>query len=114
MKTHSYIEEIKKICNNNHFTVDEIFEKIKARYPKAWKSTIYRNVEELSNKWLLKKLIGAHNKSIYELNIGNHLHLINEKSGEIIDLDLENLKIPWIPANFKVNSIDIKIFWKFI
>jgi Fe2+ or Zn2+ uptake regulation protein len=50
MKIHYYTEDILKICENNHLTVDDIYEKISSKYKDAGKSSIYRNVEELVKK----------------------------------------------------------------
>jgi Fe2+ or Zn2+ uptake regulation protein len=48
MKTHAYLLDIKEICRDNHLTVDDVFEKLKKVYPKVGRSTVYRNVEEMS------------------------------------------------------------------
>lgn len=50
MKTHFYHSDILEICTRNHLTVESIFEKIKVLHPQAGFSTIYRNVEELTEK----------------------------------------------------------------
>ncbi|MDP3381634.1 MAG: transcriptional repressor [bacterium] len=50
MKIHYYTEEIIKICDCQHLTVEDIYDKISKKYPEAGKSSIYRNVEELVNK----------------------------------------------------------------
>lgn len=50
MKTHFYTQDIIDICDNNHLTVDEIFEMVAKKHPNAGKSSIYRNVEELAEK----------------------------------------------------------------
>jgi Fe2+ or Zn2+ uptake regulation protein len=47
MKIHAYLLDIKDICKDKHLTVDEIFEKLKKKYPKVGRSTVYRNVEEM-------------------------------------------------------------------
>lgn len=113
MKTHFYNNEIIEICNNNHLTIDEIFKEITKKYPKAWKSSIYRNVEELANRWFLRKIIWIWKKAYFEKVREKHIHLIDEKTWKITDLDLENINIPEIPKNFNINKIDIKVFWNF-
>lgn len=112
MKVHMYKKEISKICYERHLTVDEIFTTIKLKFPKVWKSTIYRNVEEMAENWELKKLKLKDSKNIYETNIWNHAHLICTKTWKIKDLNLENLNINWIPQNFLVDKIQINIYWE--
>jgi len=112
MKTHYYTKDIIKICDKRHLTVDEIFEEISKIFPEAWKSSIYRNVDQLVESWELRKVIWIWKKAYFEKNIGNHIHLIDEDTGEIFDLE-EDFEIKNLPKNFKVKNMDIKIFWKF-
>lgn len=114
MKTHFYTNDIIKICDNNHLTVDEIYEKIATIYPQVWKSSIYRNVEELVKLWELKKVVWAWKKSLFEKNKWEHIHIIDEKSWEVIDIDIDNITIPWLPKNFKISNLDIKVFWNYV
>jgi Fe2+ or Zn2+ uptake regulation protein len=113
MKKHFYTDEIINICDNNHLTVDEIFELVAKKFPTAWKSSIYRNVEELSTKWQLKKIVWAWKKTYFEKRKNNHVHLIGIDSWNIIDFETDliwNLKLPeW----FEINDFDIKIFGRF-
>ncbi len=112
MKTHYYTKDIIKICDKRHLTVDEIFKEISKIFPEAWKSSIYRNVEQLVEAGELRKVIWVWKKAYFEKNNWNHIHLINEKTGEIIDLE-EDIKIKNLPEWFKASNIDIKIFGSF-
>lgn len=114
MKKHYYNEEIIRICKNNHLTIDEIFLKIKDIFPDAGKSSIYRNVEKLVLNWDLKKVEWIWKKAYFEKNKQEHIHLIDEKTWKIIDLDLKDVNLKNIPNNFKVWSMDIKIFGEFV
>ncbi|MDD4151739.1 MAG: transcriptional repressor [Candidatus Gracilibacteria bacterium] len=113
MKTHAYLSVIKEVCCDNHCNVDQIYEKIKETCPKVGRSTVYRNVEEMSKEGILTKLSGIGDKSIYELTKGNHIHLIDTETGMIKDLDIDNITIPGLPKNFKIEFSDIKLFGKF-
>lgn len=113
MKTHFYTNEIIKICDNNHLTVDEIFETLSKKFPNAWKSSVYRNVEELSQKWELKKVIWAWKKTFFEKTKKEHIHLIDTESWKILDLDIDITSWLNLPVWFKIDEMDVKIFWKF-
>ena len=58
MKSPFYHDSILQACSKRHLTVDEIFEMVKETHPRAGFSTIYRNVEELSERGELRKLSG--------------------------------------------------------
>ncbi len=109
MKRHYYTEDIIKICDMKHLTVEQIFEEISKKFPEAGKSSIYRNVEELAKNWDLKKVIWIWKKAYFEKNNWNHIHLIDEKTWKIFDLK-QNLEIKNLPKNFQTSNIDIKIF----
>ena len=112
MKTHYYTNDIVEICNNKHLTVAEIYDYISEKYSEAGKSSIYRNVEELVEKWDLRKVVWIWKKAYFEKNKWNHIHLIDKNTLEIKDLD-DNISIANLPKNFKVSDIDVKIFWEF-
>lgn len=114
MKTHFYTEDIINICDNRHLTVDEIFEKISQIHKSAWKSSIYRNVEELVMKWKLKKITWIWKKTYFEKAKEPHIHLIDEESWNIVDVDINDIPDLNLPKNFKINNIDIKVFGKFM
>ena len=112
MKTHYYKEDILEICKNKHLTVEEIFSELSKLYPEAWKSSVYRNVEEMVKDWELKKVVWVGKTAYFENTKHKHIHLIDKNTWEIFDLD-ENLKILNLPKNFIVSDMDIKIFWEF-
>lgn len=114
MKTHFYTQDIIDICDNKHLTVDEIFHFVSQKYPSAWKSSIYRNVEELAKDWILKKVVWASKKTYFEKSKAPHIHLIDELTGEIIDMDIQQIPSFTLPEWFQVNDYDIKIFGNFI
>ena len=112
MKTHYYTQDIVNICDKKHLTVEQIFEKISEKFPEAGKSSIYRNVEQLVENWDLRKVVWIWKKAYFEKNNWNHIHLIDEKTWAIFDLE-ENVEIKNLPKNFKTSNMDIKIFWSF-
>ena len=119
MKKHYYTDEIVKICDNHHFTVDAIFEQIQRKFPEAGKSSIYRNVEKLAKKGLLRKVTGIGKKAFFEKTKENHAHFICKNSGKILDIplknvfDISNFSKKQVPENSVINSVDsvdIKIY----
>ena len=112
MKTHYYTKDIVKICDKRHLTVEEIFEEISKIFPEAGKSSIYRNVEELVKEGYLRKINGLGKKAYFEKNNWEHIHLIDEKTWKIFDLE-EQIEIKNLPKNFNIKKIDLRIFWEF-
>lgn len=113
MKTHFYTQDIIDICTEKHLTVDEIFAFVSQKHPTAGKSSIYRNVEELCAEWALKKVVGASKKTYFEKTKHDHIHLIDQETGEIFDIDFHELPKLNLPENFEIKDMDIKIFGTF-
>lgn len=113
MKTHAYLLSIRDICINSHLTVDEIFERLKKDYPKVGRSTVYRNVEEMTKLWVLTKIVWIKDKALYEVTKDNHIHLIDTSKWYIRDLSIDNINIPGIPYNFAIDYMNVDIYGKF-
>ena len=113
MKTHFYHSDILEICTQNHLTVEGIFERVKVLYPQAGFSTIYRNVEELTEKWLLKKISGIGSKALFERNMDGHIaHFVDDSTGAIYDIHIpEEFIFAQLPAGFSPHSVDLRIYW---
>nr|MDD3720680.1 transcriptional repressor [Candidatus Gracilibacteria bacterium] len=112
MKLHYYIEDIIEICDDTHLTAEEVFLKVKEKYKDAGKSSIYRNLEDLSKKGILKKVEGLGKKTYFEKDKGNHVHLVDTNTGEIIDFCPLKFDTSFLPPNFSLESMDLKFFGK--
>jgi len=114
VKKHFYKNEISKLCDGYHLTVDEIFEKIVKKNPKAGRSTIYRNVQELVEEGKLKQAAVISGKAKYEKICHHHAHLIDEKTGTVQDVEITDLKkLILLPAGFEIGKVDVNIFGRF-
>ena len=112
MKSPFYHDSILQACSKRHLTVDEIFEMVKESHPRAGFSTIYRNVEELSEKGELRKLTGIGSKALFERRMDGHVaHFIDKKTGKVYDLPLpESLILQHLPSGFSPESVDVRIY----
>ncbi len=112
MKLHYYIEDIIQVCDSNHLTAEEVFEKIKEKHKDAWKSSIYRNLEDLSRKWILRKVEGLGKKTYFEKDKWNHVHLVDTTTWEIVDFCPLKFDTSFLPSNFSLENMDLKFFGK--
>ena len=108
-----YKKEIKKICTHQHLIIEDIVKKLREKFPKAGLSTVYRNLDEMVSNWELVKLKVLWWKWVYETNIGQHWHLIDNKTGKITDIDISKLNKSFIPENFIADNVEINIYWEF-
>lgn len=112
MKNPFYHETILETCTLKHLTVDEIFDAVRTKFPKAGFSTIYRNVEELCEKGSLRKISGIGSKALFERRIDGHVaHFVDTKTGKVYDLPLsETWLFEKLPAGFSPENADVRIY----
>ena len=81
---------------NNHPNVDELYTRVSKIDSKISIATVYRTVKLFEESGILAKHEFKGGKALYEeLNESHHDHLIDVKSGEIIefvDQEIENLQ----------------------
>jgi len=89
---------IAKVMNesNDHFNVDELYNRVSKFNSKISIATVYRTVKLFEESGILTKHEFKDDKARYEeLSESHHDHLIDVKSGEIIefvDEEIENLQ----------------------
>lgn len=77
------------IENPGHHTAEEIFDFVKNKNSKMNFSTIYRNLELLTNHEIIDKLSIKDGVSHYELNgVSHHHHVICTKCGKMTQIDM--------------------------
>ena len=86
---------IAKVMNesNDHFNVDELYNRVSKFNSKISIATVYRTVKLFEESGILTKHEFKDDKTRYEeLNEGHHDHLIDIKSGEIIEFIDEEIE----------------------
>ena len=76
------------------------------------RATIYNNLNELSIKGFLKKVLIEKGKMWFDTNLSTHHHFYDEQKDILIDIEkkeIEFSKFPQIPKGKKLNSIGIII-----
>ena len=109
VKKHRYLDDIKKICEHNHLTVEEIYNELKKIYPKVWIATVYRAVDFLVSEKILRKIVNINKVAYYETLLEPHAHFIDEDSWKIVDISFDKI---WIDESLFDKISDIKIIWK--
>ncbi len=74
--------------NFNHITADEINRLINSDFARVSRATIYNTLNLFVEIGLLKKLDIAGGSAIYDVNTEPHHHVVNEATGDLIDIHL--------------------------
>lgn len=73
----------------SHVTADEVFDRIKKKYQRISRSTVYRNLQRLCEKGLIRKRSIPGQADVYDSICTNHYHIRCERCGRVFDVDME-------------------------
>jgi len=97
------------LCEAGHCTVEEVKDWADKNFPKISLATVYNTLNILVDVKLLRALKLSHSdKVIYDNNVDNHYHFLDEETGELIDIDEQNVEFKYSLHNeFNVSGIDV-------
>ena len=75
--------------NHNHPTADDIYSKLKGKYPSLSKTTVYNALDILQKYDIVRSLTICGSEHRYDINEGMHHHFFCNHCGIIIDIDIE-------------------------
>jgi Fur family transcriptional regulator, iron response regulator len=90
-------------------SLGKILEKNKFKVATA---TIYNNLNELSEKGFLKKVLVEKDKMWFDTNLSSHYHFYDEEEDKLTDVNknhIEFLAFPKLPKGKSLKSLDIII-----
>ncbi|NPA82302.1 MAG: transcriptional repressor [Epsilonproteobacteria bacterium] len=84
---------VEELMKNGHLSIDELYEKIRERFPSLSLATVYKNIHAMMDKNFIKEVKIPNVKSKFELTKNDHAHIICEKCGKVEDVDVNSLSI---------------------
>ncbi|MGC8657637.1 MAG: Fur family transcriptional regulator [Desulfomonilaceae bacterium] len=98
------IEELRSVTS--HPTADQLYEMVRKRLPKISLSTVYRNLESLSEQGLILKMDVAGTQKRFDATVENHYHIRCNRCGRVDDVHMETIpeieEIAKIRSNYKL------------
>jgi Fe2+ or Zn2+ uptake regulation protein len=106
-----YKRLIVELTETWHWTAELIYKKLKKNHIFLGIGTVYRNLTELVEEWVLMKHHGLWDKLIYEKHKPAHGHLFCQNSWMIEDIDISMLDFNWIevPPWFCLDEIQVTL-----
>lgn len=99
--------------NRIHPTAEAVYEMVREKIPNISLATVYRNLNKMSEKGLLKKLDNIDGVARFDGETSEHHHFVCEKCGQIFDLDKSDFpaleKIAENKSNFIIKTYDITL-----
>ena len=93
-----------------HFTVEEVYKKVKKEGLKVSLATVYNSLNQFTKHGILKIVKAPKEKFFFDTNMTPHHHFFCKSSGELSDIELSDIKIKKIPSppnGKKISSVEI-------
>ncbi len=83
---------------DEHPSADQVWARVKARLPMISRATVYNTLNLFVEKGLLRQLVIAEGKVVFDPNVAPHHHFVDEATGDIHDIPWEALDVRKIDA----------------
>jgi Fur family peroxide stress response transcriptional regulator len=87
------LEIVEILFQNGHINIDELFIKLKIKFPTLSLATIYKNLNTMQDKGLVCEVKIPHQKSVYELTKDEHSHAVCLKCNDVMDIVLDTTRL---------------------
>ncbi len=71
-----------------HPSADQVWAEVKRSFPVLSRATVYNTLNLFTEKGLLRQLVLAEGKVVFDPKLDPHHHFLDEETGEIVD-------VPW-------------------
>ncbi|MES3037516.1 MAG: transcriptional repressor [Bdellovibrionota bacterium] len=97
------------LCEANHPTADDVKAWAQDNLDKVSQATVYNTLGKLVEVGLLKSFRFPHSeKIVYDQNVQEHYHFLDEITGKLVDIDTEEVDVSvTLPRKYKVNGMDV-------
>ena len=106
------ITEILLNKGNLHLTAFALEKLLRKKNFSISRATIYNNLNELSSKGFLKKVLVKKDKMWFDTNLSEHHHFYDEEKDQLTDIDekqIEFSRFPNLPKGKRLKSLSIII-----
>ncbi len=97
------------LCEADHPNAEQVKEWAEKNLDKISQATVYNTLNTLVEVGLLRIFKFPHSeKVIYDNNVHDHYHFLDESSGNLYDIETKDVSVDMeVPPKFIVNSIEI-------
>jgi Fur family transcriptional regulator, iron response regulator len=92
---------------DEHPSADQVFAAVRDRLPVLSRATIYNTLNVLVERGLLRQLVLAEGRVVFDANTAPHHHFIDEETGLIHDIPWDALQVSGVGA---LGGYDVREF----
>lgn len=97
---------------DKHVTAEWVAEQLASQDQPMALATVYNTLNSFVDAGLLRQLNGAGDSTLFDTNTRPHHHFLNETSGELTDIETEDVKLvglPPLPEGKTLSGVDVVI-----
>lgn len=109
--THQRIEIAYALFSRQeHLSADQILAAVNTKHSETSKATVYNTLNLFVEKKLIREVIVDPSKVFYDPNTHIHHHFYDVATGQLMDIDSDELQLtglPKLPEGMAIDSIDV-------
>lgn len=93
-----------------HLSADDIYRLVNATDKRVSKATVYNTLGLLTEKGVIREVIADPSRVFYDPNISPHHHFYDVETGELKDIDADQIeitKLPPLPDGAGLDRVDV-------
>ncbi len=99
---------------NRHVTAEDVYREAQMAGVSLAYTTVYNILHQFTEVGLVREVIVESGKTWFDTNVGPHMHVFNERTGEIRDLDVDPARLNLlrqldIPEDVEIKDVDVII-----
>lgn len=99
---------------HRHLSAEDLYGEARAAGIRLAQTTVYNILHQFTQAGLIREVVVESGRTWFDTNVGSHMHLFDEETGEIQDLELDPgrlgvLRDLDIPDDVEVTDIDIVV-----
>ena len=97
------------LFTDDHPSADEVWAKVKKHFPMISRATVYNTLNLFVAKRLLRALVLAEGKVVFDPKLVDHHHFIDDRTGAIYDIPWDALEVRKIESlrGFRVGEYQV-------
>jgi Fe2+ or Zn2+ uptake regulation protein len=93
------------LAARDHPSADRVFEVVRARTPRISRATVYNTLNLLVREGLVRQLVMAEGRVVFDPLVEPHHHFVDDATGEIHDLPWDALEVRHVEA---LRGVDVR------
>ena len=97
---------------HRHVTAEELHREARMAGVKVSLATVYNSLHRLTRAGLLREVAVDSGRRFFDTNVSHHHHLLDERTGELSDVDEGELVftgLPGVPVGMEIKSVDVVV-----